>query len=55
MVTKDNSVLISVKMRWVPVSSPATYTMAVQDMALLPDMARLGRWRCWWWRRLGKC
>ena len=53
MVTKDNSVLISVKMRWILVSSPATYTMAVQDMALLPDMARLGR--CWWWGRLGKC
>ena len=54
MVTKDNSVVIGVKMRWVLVRSPATYTMAVQDMALLPDMARLG-W-CWcWWGRLGKC
>ena len=42
MVTKDNSAVIGVKVRWVLVSSPATYTMAVQDMALLPDMARLG-------------
>ena len=41
MVTKDNSVVIGVRLRWVHVRSPATYTMAVQDMALLPDMARL--------------
>ena len=41
MVTNDNSVVIGVRLRWVLVRSPATYTMAVQDMALLPDMARL--------------